>query len=318
MPGLIGEQGRQMARRRRSAVQRDPARQVLAVALSLLGLAALLFAVSAVLGSGTGGMLKPVGQGLRTPVPFLLVLGVALLALHAFLRSRQRPAEPASQAHPFSHEKIIEPVIERQTVRVLQDSEAALGSCKPSGSGQWTMDVFHGIEWRRFEAVCATFFAQAGFEPRSQSHGADGGVDIWLHSKPVEGPVAVVQCKHWVGKPVGVKEMRALFGVMAARKVAHGTFVTTSTITADARAFAKENGIHALDGAALLALIRKRSPVQQADLLRIAHEGEYWRPTCASCGTKMVQREARKTGSAFWGCTNYPRCRSTLPLRAGT
>lgn len=187
MPGLIGEQGRQMARRRRSAVQRDPARQVLAVALSLLGLAALLFAVSAVLGSGTGGMLKPVGQGLRTPVPFLLVLGVALLALHAFLRSRQRPAEPASQAHPFSHEKIIEPVIERQTVRVLQDSEAALGSCKPSGSGQWTMDVFHGIEWRRFEAVCATFFAQAGFEPRSQSHGADGGVDIWLHSKPVEG-----------------------------------------------------------------------------------------------------------------------------------
>ncbi|WP_370868866.1 restriction endonuclease [Polaromonas sp.] len=40
--------------------------------------------------------------------------------------------------------------------------------------------------------MCEALFAQAGFETRSQSHGADGGVDIWLHSANAQGPVAVV------------------------------------------------------------------------------------------------------------------------------
>ncbi|WP_269632134.1 restriction endonuclease [Pelomonas sp. BJYL3] len=36
------------------------------------------------------------------------------------------------------------------------------------------------IEWRRFEAVVEALFKQVGFETKSQSHGADGGIDIWL------------------------------------------------------------------------------------------------------------------------------------------
>ncbi|MHB1122380.1 MAG: topoisomerase DNA-binding C4 zinc finger domain-containing protein [Ramlibacter sp.] len=51
------------------------------------------------------------------------------------------------------------------------------------------------------------------------------------------------------------------------------------------------------------------------ELLQIAYEGEYWRPTCANCGTKMVEREARNTASRFWGCAQYPRCKSMLPMR---
>jgi hypothetical protein len=43
--------------------------------------------------------------------------------------------------------------------------------------------VFRLIEWRRFEALVESLFAQAGFTTRSQSHGSDGGVDIWLHSR---------------------------------------------------------------------------------------------------------------------------------------
>lgn len=47
----------------------------------------------------------------------------------------------------------------------------------------------------------------------------------------------------------------------------------------------------------------------------IAYEGEYWRPTCASCGVKMVERTARGKGDKFWGCAQYPKCRSTLQMR---
>ena len=73
--------------------------------------------------------------------------------------------------------------------------------------------------------------------------------------------------------------------------------------------YAADNGIQAQDGAALLKLIGQRAPEQQAALLAVAYEGEYWRPTCASCGTKMVERTSGKFARPFWGCANYPGCR---------
>ena len=141
-------------------------------------------------------------------------------------------------------------------------------------------------------------------------------MDIWLHSANAQGPVSVVQCKHWQGKAVGVKEMREFFGVMSSHQLKRGTYATTSTYTVDAQQFAKANGIHTLDGSALLALIAKRTPEQRQTLLAVAFEGEYWRPTCASCGIKLVKRTPAKGGAAFWGCSNYPKCKSRLPMVA--
>lgn len=40
-------------------------------------------------------------------------------------------------------------------------------------------------------------------------------------------------------------------------------------------------------------------------------------PTCPRCGVEMVLRTAKKgeqSGSQFWGCPNYPRCRQTIPV----
>src|SRR5665647_1275080 len=127
---------------------------------------------------------------------------------------------------------------------------------------------------------------------------------------------AVVQCKHWHGKAVGVKELREFFGVMTSHQLKRGTYATTSTYTADAQKFATDNGINAMDGRALLDLIAKRTSEQQQALLAVAFEGEYWRPTCASCGIKLVERTPTKGGSAFWGCSNYPRCKSRIPRAA--
>lgn len=180
----------------------------------------------------------------------------------------------------------------------------------------WSRAVFSAIEWRRFEAVCETLFGQAGFETRSQTHGADGGVDIWLYSRHAEGAAAIVQCKHWQSRPVGVKEMREFYGVMASHQLKRGTYATSSTYTTDAQKFAKDNGINAMDGAKLLQLIATRTPEQQQALLTVAFEGDYWRPTCASCGIKLVERKPSRGGAAFWGCSNYPRCTSRLAMAA--
>ena len=173
------------------------------------------------------------------------------------------------------------------------------------------------IEWRRFEALVEALYAQSGMVTQTQSHGADQGIDIWLYSRSSPGaPVSIVQCKHWSGKPVGVDKVRELRGVMAAKNVSRGQFATTSRFTPDAIAFARENGIHPLDAGGLLKLIGTRTAEQQLALLEVALAGDYWRPTCVNCGVKMAEKAPRKGGKAFWGCVHFPRCKTTMPMRA--
>ena len=272
---------------------------------------------------GGSPMLHAIAGGMRMAAWPALLSGVALLAIHFFVRHKgQAPAAAALQAKPPGNAAL------RRDAAVASPPPAP-GNARPGGEAapngrpgtvpqpatNWGPAVFSAIEWRRFEAVCEALFTQAGFQTRSQSHGADGGVDIWLHSRNADGLVAVVQCKNWLSKPVGVKELREFFGVMTANGLKRGTYATSGRYTADAAQFAKDNGINALDGKGLLGLIARSSPEQQRNLLQIAYEGEYWRPTCASCGVKMVERTPASGDALFWGCANFPRCRSTLPMR---
>ena len=284
------------------------------VGLCVLGLAIL----SMPWFMGSSLLLQTIATSLRTPGCLALVAGLLLLGIHRFNTAKLASVSPLPPLMP----KIRTPVgpqllrdirfdpLHKPTVR-----HAPIWQARQSAT-RWSPSVFAAIEWRRFEAVCEKLFGQAGFETQSQSHGADGGVDIWLYSRNTTGPAAVVQCKHWLGKAVGVKEMREFFGVMASHKLKRGVYATSSTYTADAQKFAKENGINALDGQGLLALIAKRTPEQQQALLNVAHEGEYWRPTCASCGIKLMARKSTQGGAGFWGCNNYPKCKSRLPMVA--
>lgn len=268
-----------------------------------------------------GPIIGTLGPALRPAGWTALAIGAALLGLH-YLVARKKVvpqaierAEPsaaaAKAARPTATSAAAfrrEPVLDSELSQPTPSSSVPA----PAQQQQWSPAVLAAIEWRRFEALCEALYAQAGFTTRSQSHGADGGIDIWLHSKHTDVP-RIVQCKHWRSK-VGVKEMREFLGVMASHQLKSGTYVTSSTFSADAAAFAKANGIHAQDGAALLKLIGQRTPEQQAALLAVAYEGEYWRPTCASCGTKMVERNSSKSDGSFWGCANYPKCRGrTIP-----
>ncbi|MDO8375352.1 MAG: restriction endonuclease, partial [Burkholderiaceae bacterium] len=271
---------------------------------------------------GASPTFRTLAGALRTPGLMALGLGLVLLGIRFALKDKAEPIpslvdfsamrqEPTSRQNAFGEASPPAPGGSAAEDR-REPFSRATSTRQPAT--KWSPAVFAAIEWRRFEAVCETLFAQAGFDTRSQSHGADGGVDIWLHSANAQGPVAVVQCKHWNGKAVGVKEIREFFGVMASHQLKRGTYATTSTYTADAQKFAKDNGINALDGAALLSLIAKRTPEQQQALLEVAHEGEYWRPTCASCGIKLVERTPAKGGAGFWGCSNYPRCKTRMQM----
>ena len=290
------------------------------MAANLIGLG-LLFVLARLFfgGSPIGAELRPLGN-----IGWVMLLaGGALLWL---LRKKPSP-EPQSvpvagvrPPPPLRRNAPPPPPVELadlvKSLPIVPIKEGTAAQARPT---TWGPGVFAVIEWRRFEALVEALFAQAGFETKSLSHGADEGVDIWLYSKsqPDGKPVSIVQCKHWQGKRVGVDKVRELRGVMAARDVQRGQFATTSTFTPEAIAFGRDNGINLLDVEGLLVLIAKRTPEQQQALLAVALEGDYWRPTCVNCGIKMIERLPRKGGgSAFWGCSNYPRCKTTMAIRA--
>jgi restriction system protein len=305
-----------MSRRRRSAA--SPRQEMRALGARVVAAGAAMALIGLVVGgnklfAGLASILVPLGL-------FLLAVGGAILW---FTRTNSGPpaaAREASRPQPAQRPADPEhaPLVDRTPTELLRRLDGVRGpELARVAPSRWGADVFDVIEWRRFEAVVERLFQQAGFETRSQSHGADMGVDVWLYSRSqTDRPVSVVQCKHWSGKRVGVDKIRELRGVMAAHGVARGQFATTSSFTPDAVEFGKANAINLLDVQRLLDLIAQRTPQQQTELLAVALEGDYWRPTCVNCGVKLVEREAKKDGKAFWGCVNYRSgCRTTMPMR---
>ncbi|MBX9871995.1 MAG: restriction endonuclease [Burkholderiaceae bacterium] len=277
-----------------------------------------------------------------------LGLGLLLMGLHMLRQRRQEtmPLEDEAPVSRFQHSVLPEELLNPPTrirLEPMAEPDDAWGSPAdppstiPSTLGgpstmpstldplhdvapprvratAWGPQVYAQIEWRRFETVCLALFAQAGFQPRAQPLGTSGGVDLWLHSRHAQGPVALARCRHWLSQPVGLRELQDFQGKLAAHQLRRGSYVTSGGYTREALEFAHREGINLLDGQALLALIAKRRPEQQQALLDAAYEGEYWRPTCASCGTKMVERSSDHDDSSYWGCMGYPRCRNVLPM----
>lgn len=168
--------------------------------------------------------------------------------------------------------------------------------------------------WKRFEELVAAYFREKTFRTESLVCGADGGIDIKLYAGDKREPLAVVQCKAWNTQKVGVKPVRELLGVMVHEKVAKGIFVTTGEFTEDAVSFSKTNPINLVTGEMLFKGISALQPDAQARLLVVATEGDFLTPTCASCGVKLVRRESRSV--PFWGCRNYPRCKTKIWMSA--
>lgn len=288
-----------------------------------------------------GNMLAPIFAQLQPLAGLILVLGCFLYwffeekkpdvesRLGAVLTpdpAQQTEALLAAEAKPLANAgdalapRLVLPELPERTVVELARAQSVVQLPESETlRATWSNEIFEVIEWRRFEAVVERLFQHLGFDTKTQTHGADGGVDIWLYSRAQAGLlISLVQCKHWHKQRVGVAKVRELRGVMAAHNLKLGQFASSSGFTADAQIFAEESGITLMDGAALLKRIVSCTPEQQTDLLQVALEGEYWRPTCANCGIKLVERKSRHDGGKFWGCPTFPRCKTTIPMRTQT
>lgn len=130
--------------------------------------------------------------------------------------------------------------------------------------------------------------------------------------------------------------VRELFGVMAAQKAAGGFLVTSGRLTEEAKAFAEGKNITLIDGDRLGKFLRSGQKGQvptAVDRGSVVDDGQAATrpgagtanargvadhvPSCPRCNQPMARRVARqgaRSGQAFWGCSDYPRCRGTLAI----
>ncbi|MFP4145080.1 MAG: restriction endonuclease [Phycisphaeraceae bacterium] len=180
---------------------------------------------------------------------------------------------------------------------------------------QADIESTRSLSWAQFERLVTEAYRRQGYRAEhTGSPAGDGGVDVVLTGCGVK---ALVQCKQWRAKQVGVAVVRELLGSVTAEQADRGILVSSGRFTAEARRFARKHDIELIDGPALAAMIRcvQNEPAPAADELQpVAGNGSAQAPNCPACGSTMVQRTARRgerAGQSFWGCSRFPACRGT-------
>ncbi len=173
--------------------------------------------------------------------------------------------------------------------------------------------ALNDMNWKQFEALVGEAFRRQGYSVTATGGGPDGGVDLALKKN---GELFLVQCTQWRAIRVGVRIVRELYGVMAARSAPGGFVVTSGVFTDEALAFAKGKNIELMDGKALHALIRGVTipPRFFRDPLSTSTIGA---PFCPECQSRMVKRKAKRgsrAGQVFWSCIRHPDCKGKRPI----
>jgi restriction system protein len=181
---------------------------------------------------------------------------------------------------------------------------------------QVSLDTLRAMSWREFEHLVADAYRRLGFNVQETTQsGADGGVDLLLRR---DGRLSLVQCKLWRTQRVGVPTIREQFGLLTHLQADNSIIVTAGDFTSEARAFASGKPIELVAGPDLLVLVQsvqrtaKTAPSAITTAVPVAIDSNR---SCPQCGSAMVRRTARRTRDAFFGCSAYPRCRGTRPLK---
>lgn len=286
-----------MARRRRgkdSSILDEALQQGWQFSAALAGFGLIITAIVIPLTIGTNKLVAPIGKMFQ--MFGWAATGVfALIAVVKYVRQRDSTARPGT-----SREIRQEPSVSGWTAAAANRSSTgtALNDAwnetfaKPTQNDvqarptAWSLPLLRQIEWKRFEELIAAYFREIGYRVESIRCGADGGVDAKIFHG--DNLIAIAQCKAWNSRPVGVKPVRELLGVMAHQKVGKGLFMATGQFTNEAVAFANENPLTLVTGEELMSKIQSMSGEMQQRLLAGRPRGN------------SGLRPARRAASRWW------------------
>lgn len=180
------------------------------------------------------------------------------------------------------------------------------------------LDAIRALDWRQFEILVGEAYRQQGYSVTETGLGGpDGGVDLVLQR---DGKKTLVQCKHWRSRQIPVATVREMFGLLQHHDADAASIICTGSFSTDARRFAVGKPIDLIGDDQIVQLIQQgQARLTQSDAAAAPSPAPVPEPrrtqTCGVCGSEMVVRRNRRTGSTFLGCSNYPTCRFTAVTR---
>jgi restriction system protein len=215
-----------------------------------------------------------------------------------------------------------------------------------------TLDELRHLSPQRFEDEMASLFARLGYKVQQTPYTNDFGRDAILEKNEEK---YLLECKRYgEGNVIGRPQLQKFHSAIISDKAVGGYFVTTGTFTAGAKTHAPKLGVTLVDGDELLRyLARSKIPSLSDDSylsmckscgtkvthsLRlpnavscssghpveptikiddlIGHASAPDAPLCKRCG-KPMKLVKSKRGKRFWGCSQWPKCKSYQPWVAG-
>ena len=166
-------------------------------------------------------------------------------------------------------------------------------------------EILSSIEWKRFEFLCYKLLCAMGHVAERTGDGADNGVDIRVYDgTEKEITTHLIQCKHWRGKQKIKREyLQQLRGQMATERVDKGGFFSTANFTSPAKEYAATNNIELFDRVSLMDRFNNLDQEVRKTILGSLLVGNYWTPSCATCGEKM-KAVNKRGGGVIWMCRN--------------
>ncbi len=121
-----------------------------------------------------------------------------------------------------------------------------------------TLQDLQAMDPAAFECYIGRLFELEGYRVDYTPQSGDGGVDLLLRRpgrsrRAASEGIALVQCKRYAAShSVGSPELQQFSGALRRAFTHEGYFVTTSFFTPAAQEWARKEGIHLIDGLALL------------------------------------------------------------------
>lgn len=164
-----------------------------------------------------------------------------------------------------------------------------------------TDEILEAIEWKRFELLCHLIFKAMGYNSELTGNGADKGVDIRIFDKNIPGKTLfLVQCKKRKSN-ISRENIQQLRGQMSSENVEKGGYCVTSDFTVPAMEYAAANTIELFGRRKIIESFNNLGIYERQLALGKILDGDYWTPSCASCGDKF-ELIVQKSGRKIWGC----------------
>jgi len=226
---------------------------------------------------------------------FALLVGTGILIVRLAFRRRNSMSAPL-RVHDLS---TLEPV------------ELESHPCHVPSLCSFT-ERLRTMDWFQFEKIVAAAYRKAGYNvTRRGGANPDGGIDLILQK---DGEQIAVQCKHWKTRDVGVRVVREFLGALMDAGLKKGVFVTLCGSTGEAKQLAERHGIEILNETAVVKMLESIDASYDPQMLAILNDTTKYCPKCESVMVLRTAAQGPNPGSQFWGCSNYPGCRFTMPV----